>query len=241
MVDLSSLSSMIGSNTLLDYLDGGKMSGTAANSSALRLLGNGLAGSDDSSSGGDIVSLSSQAQQLLAQIQAKQAGSTGTGDSSTSTGVTKAAQNFITKFFTDSGIDTTKLSTQAQQLLGGFQDLVADSGATTRDTSTDSQETKYNNGNRQVYTLVGDGRRIRIAVDYTDGKPAAMTITDIGSDGQVTTAKVTKSDDGKGLDVAETQYQYTSGILRDSVTKPILSMDVYADSDASDGASAATT
>jgi hypothetical protein len=239
-MDLSSLSNMIGSSTLLDYLDGGKMSGTAGSGTAIQLLNSGLAGSDTTSAAGDIVSLSSQAQQLLAQIQAKQAGAA-SGDSGTSTGVTKAAQNFIAKFFTDSGVDTTKLSDQAQQLIGGVQDLVADSGATTRDTSTDMQEAKYNGGNRQVYTLVGDGRRIRIAVDYTDGKPAAMTMTDISSDGQVISAKVTLSSDAKGVDVAETQYKYSSGILTDSLTKPILSMDLYADSATdSTGASAAS-
>ena len=226
-MDLSSLSGLFGGNTpsLLDYMDGGKMSGTATNSTALSLLNNGL--SSDSGGSGDTVSLSAEAQQILAKLQG-----TSSDSSSSSTGVTKTAQNFISNFFTASGVDVTKMSDQAQKLLQGFQDLVADSGATSRDTATDTQETRYNNGNRQVYTLVGDGRRIRIAVDYADGKPTGMTMTDISSDGQVISAKVTLTPAtdkvGQGLDVAETQYKYSSGILTDSVTKPVLSMDLYA-------------
>ncbi|MDB5491949.1 MAG: hypothetical protein JWO78_1798 [Micavibrio sp.] len=224
-MDLSSLSGLFGGNTpsLLDYMEGGKMSGTATNSTALSLLNNGLA--SDSGSG-DTVSLSPEAQQILARLQGTSSDSGGSA-----TGVTKAAQNFIGNFFTASGVDVTKMSDQAQKLLQGFQDLVADSGATTRDTTTDTQEARYNNGNRQVYTLVGDGRRIRIAVDYADGKPASMTMTDISSDGKVISAKVNMTPAtgtvGQGLDVAETQYQYSSGILRDSVTKPVISMDLY--------------
>jgi hypothetical protein len=235
-MDISSLTALLGNQpSLIDYLTGNasSSSGTAGgDSSGLDLL-EGDTDSTDSSS--DSISLSPMAQILAAQNGTSTATSSGASSSSStssasSNGVQAAASNFLTSFFSQSGVNTSNLSPDAQQLLQGFQSMITNSGATSRDTKTDTLENQYQNGNRQVYTLTGNNQRIRIAIDYTNGTPSDLKITDING-GTVDTATVTLTKDSSGtlsgINIDRGQSTYTNGILASSTTPASISLDLY--------------
>jgi hypothetical protein len=151
------------------------------------------------------VNLSEEAKALLEQSQ-------GTENTNQS-GLQKYAQNFLVSFFDESGIDFTKLSDEAYGLLDGMLGVIEGSGATGRDVSTDIAEQKYANGNKKVYTLTGANSRLRIAIDYADGSPSKLSITDI-SGGIVETAEVTlekKNGAFSSIEVERTQKEYRKG------------------------------
>ncbi len=232
-MDLSTLKSLFSTPTLADYLPGGSKSATAANgagSSALSLL-DGTQGTNGDGSG-DSVDLSSAAQQLLAIIngQTSTASTSGASGSSSPTDDQQAAQNTITGFFTGNGVDTSKLSADAQKLLQGFQDVINNSGATTRDTKTDSMEEQYQGANHKVFTLTGNNTRLRIAIDYAAGKPQIMTITDINGS-SLETANITLTNDAggapSGIQITRSQSQYLNGAMVSSTAPSPRSVALY--------------
>lgn len=233
---INSLTSlMTGQKSLVDYLNTNnatsswytKGTGTTSTSTSLVDTLNG----DDS---GDTVSLSAQAQQLLAQAQSKNATSTTT--TATSTATSKAltgAKNFLTKFFTDSGINLSKASDETVSLIKGIQKVIDDSGATAQDTTIDGMTAKASHGNRKSFTIAGTDQRISLTVTYAQGKPTKMTVTE-SVNGKTTTAAITvKSTNGtpSTIDVDRVQKAYNRfGGMIGSSKSALLTLDVYATS-----------
>jgi len=228
---ISSLTSlMAGQKSLVDYLNTNsstsswytKGTGSTTNNASLVSTLNG----DDS---GDTVSLSAQAQQLLAQAQSKNTTST----TSTATATSKAltgAKNFLTQFFTDSGIDLSKASDETVSLIKGIQKVIDDSGATAQDSTIDGMTAKASHGNRKSFTIAGTDQRISLTVTYAQGKPTKMTVTE-SVNGKTTTADITvKSTDGTPttIDVSRTQKAYNRfGGMIGSSKSALLTLDVY--------------
>lgn len=220
-MDLASLKNMIANQpSLLNYLGGGNQSKalaaqrTATQQTVSRIL------DQVNTQSGDQVSLSPEAQALLAQY--------GTGDAKL-TGVQRAAQAFFLGFFEDSGVDLSKASSETLEFLKGFQDVIAGSGSVQRDTITDNMEERYHKGNRDAFTLLGDNSRLRMTIDYKDDKPSKMTITDILG-GNVEVATITL--DGLGaanpaIIVGREQREYANGNLVESNTRMPLTLALY--------------
>lgn len=227
MVDLASLKSMLSQrSSLLDYMGNGKTNvfdGLAQSNTARINQMQNLAVSTETGSKSISVSLSAEAQKILAD------GSTADGSLS---GVQKGAQNFVMSFFDQSGIDLPSLSDETRELIKGFQDVIAGAGSSvSRDITTDMMEENYQAGKRKVYTMVGEGSRLRLTIDYdASGKPQKLGITDILK-GDVEIAEISlESRDGKpnGVTVERSQRVYANGSLVDSLTKPPLSLNLYA-------------
>lgn len=221
------ISSLLGQRlSLLDYLGQGKSSafdaasqGVADKVSKIMELVNTQPQQNDS---GISVTLSDEAQALLADSN---------GDAASSlTGVQKGAQNFLMSFFDQSGVDFSKLSDEAVDLIQGLGEVIAGSSGTSRDITTDAAESKYN-ANRKVYTLTGANTRLRVAIDYgDDGKPAKLSVTDI-SGGQVETAEITleEQDGAATLTINRTQREYQNGHMVKLSDIDPLSVDLYSE------------
>lgn len=158
---------------------------------------------------GDLVQLSDDAKNLLAQT-----GATDDQDSQL-TGVQKAAQNFLVGFFDESGVDLESISPQAVTMIKGLQDIIADSGVTGRDVTTDRMEMSHNKGERRVYTLTGTNTRLRLAIQYADDKktPLSLTMTDING-GKVETAEISLAKDDEGvmkMNIDRSRQEYANG------------------------------
>lgn len=154
------------------------------------------------------ISLSEDAQKLLA------AGTTDSSGKANVSGVQKTAQNFMLSFFDQAGVDFSELDSEALGLIEGLQDVISGTGATVRDLSTDIAEEKYN-ANKKVYTLMGNGTRLRLAIDYADGVPSKLSVTDI-TGGQVETAEITLQKENNKLStmtIERTQRQYVNGYM----------------------------
>lgn len=227
MVDLASLKSMLSQrSSLLDYMGNGKTNmfdGLAQSNTARINQMQNLVASTETGSKSISVSLSAEAQKILAD---------GSPADGTLSGVQKGAQNFVMSFFDQSGIDLASLSNETRELIKGFQDVIAGAGSSvTRDITTDMMEETYQSGKRKVYTMVGDGSRLRLTIDYdAAGKPQKLGITDILR-GDVEIAEISlDSKDGKpnGVTVERSQRVYANGSLVDSLTKPPLSLNLYA-------------
>lgn len=228
MVDLASLKSMLSHrSSLLDYMGNGKTNvfdGLAqSNSARINRLQELAATPLETGSKSISVSLSAEAQKIL---------SDGAPADGSLSGVQKGAQNFVMSFFDQSGIDLSGLSAETRELIRGFQDVIAGIGtAVTRDITTDMMEERHQDGKRQVYTMVGDGSRLRLTIDYdATGKPQKLGITDILK-GDVEIAEISLSaKDGKpdSVTVERSQRIYANGSLVDSLTKPPLSLNLYA-------------
>lgn len=219
------ISSLLGQRmSLLDYMGQGKSSafdsasqGVADKVAKIMQIANNSV--DQTSAAGINVTLSDEAQALLSQ-------NNGAADTKLS-GVQKGAQNFMMSFFDQSEIDFSKLSDQARDLIQGLGEVIAGSGGTARDISTDAAESKYNAG-RKVYTLTGANTRLRVAVDYVEGKPSKLSVTDI-TNGQVETAEITlgKQDGVQTMTINRTQREYQYGhMVKLSDIEP-LSVDLY--------------
>ena len=219
-MDLSSLKGYMPS--LADYLGGGKTSyfdSVAQSLSAKTAHQTAIATGE--ASGSVNITLSEEARKILEQ---------GNADNGTSkiSGVQKGGQNFLMGFFDKSGLDLANLSDEALDLIQGLQDVVAGSNATQRDLSTDMLESQVSKGDRTAYTLVGNGSRLRIAVQSEDGKPQKLSITDIVN-GQVETADITISmEDGKAvMKVDRTQREYSNGHMTTIAKIDPLSVSLY--------------
>lgn len=226
-MNLASLNSLLGKNSsLVDFLGSGKSNvldtasqGIAQKVGQIMTLANSAL--EDQTGVGSNVTLSEGAKALLADGNGAGGGQM--------TGVQKAAQNFMMSFFDQSGIDLTKLSGESLDLIQGLGDVIAGSGGTARDITTDTSESKYN-ANRKVYTLTGANTRLRVAIDYAaDGKPAKLSVTDIAH-GQVETADITlqTANGDTAMTISRTQREYQNGhMVKLSDIEP-LSVSLYA-------------
>jgi hypothetical protein len=226
-MDLASLKSMLANRpSLIDYMGGGKahvFDGLAkaaqARTSAAQQISESAAGNSSVS-----VSLSPEARNILSRPRED-----GAANSNLS-GVQKVAQDFFMSFFDQSGLDLSRLSPETLELIKGFQDVIAGAGPVQRDNTTDALEERHHDGNRKVYTLVGQGSRLRIAIDYEGGKPQKLAITDI-LNGQVEMANISLENAGgtpQSILLERTQRTYANGSLVDSVTKMPVSLRLYA-------------
>lgn len=208
--------------SLVDYLNNSKTSyfDSVAQSILSTYGAQKSAAIDAAAVQGDTVSLSQEAQQLLAN---------GTDSKSQLTGVQKGAANFMMSFFDQSGIDLANLSGETLDLLDGLQGVIGGTTATGRDMLTDSAETRYSAGTKKAYTLVGDGQRLRVAIDYAEGKPSKLTLTDI-TGGQVETAEITltKEDGVMRMNIERTQRAYQNGHMVNLDPIEPLSVRLYA-------------
>lgn len=177
--------------------------------------------SQTAAAAGDVVSLSEEAQQLLAS---------GKNSKANLSGVQKGAANLMISFFDQSGIDLTNISAEALDLIEGLQGVIGGTSATGRDLSTDTAEMRYAGDNKKVYTLVGEGQRLRVAIEYTDGKPSKLSLTDIVG-GKVETAQITlqaDEDNVMRMNVERTQRAYNNGYMVDLEALEPLSVKLYA-------------
>lgn len=226
-MDLSSLKNMMFSKpSLANYLGGDKYDSSAlaaaqqatqAKISTLMETAN-----TASSASGVQISLSAEAQALLAQNAEENA------DASIN-GIQKGAQSFFMNFLEDIGVDFSKLSNDAQEFIQGFNQLIVDTGATLRDSSTDRMEQEYHKGNRDVYTLLGTNSRLRLAIDYQDDKAQKLTITDMNG-GTVSIAEMTIKNAGQAnasIEVTRQQREYANGMLMDMREGDPISMALY--------------
>lgn len=102
----------------------------------------------------------------------------------------KGAQQHFIQFFEENGVDLGNLSFEAEDLLVSILEVIENTGSTNRDTVVNQLESEASKGTRQVYTLLSDNRRLRIAVEKQENGENTLTITDIfGSKADV--AKIT--------------------------------------------------
>jgi hypothetical protein len=218
-MDLSLLKTLNNKLSLTDYLGSAKNSYFSdISNSLMSTVAKSKTAAIESEAAANVgvnVSLSAEAQALLEN---------GNGENSNLSGVQKAAQNFLIGFFDQSGLEIEKLSDEALDLIQGLQDVISGSTATGRDLSTDVAEGKYAGGNKQVYTLTGSGTRLRLAVDYADGKPTKLSVTDI-TGGQVETAEITLSEDT--MTINRTQREYKNGHMTGLVELDPLDVKLY--------------
>ena len=225
-MDLTSLKIMMANRpSLANYLGGDKFDssplGTANNLVQSRVSAL-LNTANTATSDGDQVTLSAEAQALLAESQEN-------SDGTAVNGVQKGAQSFFLNFFEDAGVDFSKLSEEAQSFLQGFNTLISDTGATMRDTTTDRMEQDYNKGNRDVYTLLGTNSRLRIAIEYADDKAQKLTLSDMNG-GSVSIAEITignLASANASIEVTRQQREYTNGTLASLTEGQPISMALY--------------
>ena len=224
-MDLSSLKMMFSSRpTLANYL-GNDSFNSSALGAASQIMQSKVSAlldtANTTSAAGDQVTLSAEAQALLADSNE--------GNKAVN-GVQKGAQSFFLNFFEDAGDDFSQLSEEAQEFLQGFNTLITDTGATMRDSTTDRMEQDYNKGNRDVYTLMGTNSRLRIAIDYKDDKAQKMTITDMNG-GNVSIAELSIANAGKAnasIEVSREIREYVNGNRADMKKGEPISMALYA-------------
>ncbi len=122
-MDLSSLKMMFSARpTLANYLGNDSFNSSALGAASQIMQSKVSALLDTAnmtSSTGDQVTLSAEAQALLADSNE--------GNKAVN-GVQKGAQSFFLNFFEDAGVDFSKLSDEAQEFLQGFNTLITDTG-----------------------------------------------------------------------------------------------------------------
>lgn len=209
--------------SLLDYLGKGK-TGNYFESVAQNLLGtyaNGQQAQTQAAADKNVnITLSEEAKALLAK---------GGELESNLTGVQKGSQDFMMSFFDESGVDFSKLSDDVLDIIEGLQGVIGGVTASGRDVLTDAAESRYSSGAKKAYTLMGDGQRLRVGIDYVEGKPTKLSITDI-TGGVVETAEITLGEDENGvmrLTIDRTQREYKNGHMASMNPIEPLSMKLY--------------
>lgn len=210
--------------SLTDYLDGGKtdLFATAQQSlnAKIEAVQAKMAEKMATDANGDQITLSEEAKTMIDLAN---------GDENI-TGVQKGAQNFLMEFFDKSDLQLANLSDQVLDFIEGLNGVVVGSSATQRDIATDGLEAKVAEGSRKAYTMIGNGSRLRIAIEYgADGKPEKLSIADING-GAVETADmtiVTDENGKKSLNIERTQREYNNGQLTKMEEIPLLSMTLY--------------
>ena len=221
-MDIKSLNAYNAS--LLDYLGKGK-TGNYFESVAQNLLsayaGGQQAQNQAAAEKNVNITLSDEAKALLAK---------GGELESELTGVQKGSQDFMMSFFDESGIDLSQLSDEVLSILEGLQGVIGGVTASGRDVLTDAAESRYSNGAKKAYTLMGDGQRLRVGIEYAEGKPTKLSITDI-TGGVVETAEITLGKDDNDvmrMTIERTQREYKNGHMQSINPIEPLSMKLYA-------------
>lgn len=171
----------------------------------------------------------------LAQSLSQSQGITGpafTPDSDGGAAAKVGCGNFISKFFEDNGVNMDGLSDQSQQLLDGLAELVAGLGPVSRDTQIDEMTKNYVKGQRESFTLQGDGVRLSAVVQLDNGVPQSLTVTQLqGGVASIATFTLTKDTDGKanGINISRVQKEYGSlgGLVAANEAEP-LSLSLHA-------------
>lgn len=165
-----------------------------------------------------VLDISPEAQRAL---DSQNAASEGTGDH-----IKEAQQHFV-HFFMEQNINLNELSPQASELLGGILEVLEESGTTARDTQTNALEMTASNGKRNVYTLTGENRRIRIAIEQGADGQNALTITDIyGNTADI--AKITiNQGEPPSFTVKQSQETFAYGRLAERQDQGTLEIDAY--------------
>lgn len=209
--------------SLLDYLGKGKTNNyfESVAGSLLSTYANGQQTQNQAAADKNVnITLSDEAKALLAK---------GGELESNLTGVQKGSQDFMMSFFDESGIDLSKLSGEVLSIIEGLQGVIGGVTATGRDVLTDAAESRYSNGTKKAYTLMGDGQRLRVGIEYADGKPSKLSITDI-TGGVVETADITLGKDENGvarMTIERTQREYKNGSMTSMNPIEPLSMKLY--------------
>lgn len=179
------------------------------------------------SGSGDVISLSPQAQALLAKAKTSATpASSGTGSEKTLNAAQKNAQSFIAGFFDDHAIDISKASSETISLFQGLSEIINDMSDPTTNTAIDKGMRKASQGQRVGITLQEDGHTVSFIIKYKDGKPASMTVTNVT--GQTAeTAVISLGADASGkpsaVHVTSEKNTYnrfggkTSGVVRDAI------------------------
>lgn len=212
-------------SSLVDFLNTGSKSTffDGASQNLLAKVNSTLALAAEKTGSNVNVTLSEEAQKLLA--------SSNSSADAKLTGVKKSAQDFMMGFFDQSGLDLSNLSAEALGLIDGLNGVIASSAGTQRDITTDIAENKYAKGSRESFTLTGNGTRLRIAIEYAEGKPTKLSVTDI-TNGVVETADFTfeARTSGKPVDimtVERTQRAYANGHMVSLEPIDPLSVNLY--------------
>lgn len=214
--------------SLVDYMNGGtgKVGGAQSGGTSLASVLNANDGG-----GLDIVSLSADAQRYLS-MQASGTSANGTATGPTGEAAQKGAISFIANFFADSGVNSAKLSDETKKLIAGLSDLITSMTNVAQDSTLDAMTKNYVKGQRESFTLQGDGQRISATVQYEDGKPKSLTVTQSNA-GVANTATITLGMDNQGklstVDINRVQKVYNSfGGFMGSVAADPLTLALYA-------------
>lgn len=193
--------------SLIDYMDQGSsnkgslLGGLGSQTKDILQIING----QQSTSDAYMLDLSPEAQRILAEQQ----NGTTTQSGEAPNHIKNAQQHFI-NFFEENGIDFDNLSAEATELLGGLTTFLADSGTTARDTAIDTLELQASDGERDVYTLTGNERRIRIAIEKNSDGQNMLTLTDIHQNkADIAQMVVNKNGDGNAPVITLTRSQET--------------------------------
>lgn len=185
-MDIASL--LLNTPSLTDYLYGGErntrshtdLSNFQSSNLAAQLTQNAAAAQGSAVQ----ISLSPEAQRILnEQSQAENSGKQIEG----------AQQHFL-QFFEDNGVDLANLSFGAQELLGSIYEVIEQTESAQRDTYLDNLEREASNGKRQVYTLLSEGRRFRIAVEEQKDGQQKLIVTDL-HENKADVAEITLTED----------------------------------------------
>jgi hypothetical protein len=228
-------------SSLVDYLNKNSQGTTAL---GFRQYGNaassGSAGTSLTDSNGDIVSLSPQAQALLAQAKTR-AGTSSQAPEAALNKVQSNAQAFIANFFDANNIDISKASDETISLFQGLSELINDMQSPTSNGAIDNAMRKDSNGTRSSITLQESGHTVSFVIKYEGGKPSSMTVTNVtGSTAETAVIKLGKDADGKfaSLNVTSEKNTYnrfggkTGGVVRDALNFDLYKTDSQSTSDA---------
>ncbi len=227
---MTSISSLMQMPSLVNYLEKNGASAAQIATSTTSSLAGYLAATDSGMGLGDTISLSAQAQAMLATQGAAATG--GTGDADGGKSAKAGATDFIAKFFESNGIDTDKLSEDAQNLLKGIDKIIDNMSGVTRDAGFDNMTSSYVRGQRQSFTLSGNGQRLTATVQYDNGKPVSLTVSNVQG-GTATSAAMTLGMDSAGkpstIEISRTEKKYNSmGAIMSTVAGDPLSVELYA-------------
>jgi|GEM_PF-7061359 len=226
---MTTISSLMGRMpSLVDYLN--QQDGTIASSPLQSLANQSSSGAGAMfGDGGDTVSFSAQAQLLAAQGSGS--ASSFTPDSDGGEAAMKGAVQFIADFFADSGVDMDKMSEETKTLLNGMGELIGAMGSVARDSTIDEMTKSYVKGQRESFTLQGDGTRLSVTVQYENGKPKNLNVTQVQGT-TASTALITLGMDDKGapstVEIARVQKTYNplGGLTGTQAADP-LSLSLY--------------
>ncbi len=125
--------------------------------------------------------------------------------------IQKAQKHFLS-FFKDNGIDLKNMSTEATELIAGIIEVIGESETTAQDVTTDQLEYKLSKGGREVYTLTGENRRIRVAIEEQADGSNLLTITDFHDNtADIAEIKIQNDEDNTYILVERSEENFING------------------------------